>query len=97
MVKYIQSIGRYFWKPLKICTKEGIKAIVFDEYFKVSAVAEFSGSEDSNQRGYFQRPSRRRESKEFGRIFKIACDELKEKSGVTHTEPGVMTLTQMTL
>lgn len=64
-----------------------MKAIIFDEYFKVSAVAEYSGSEDSNQRGYFQNP-RRKESNEFGSIFRIACDELKEKSGNTHQTRG---------
>ena len=83
-----ESIGENTWKPHKICTEEGIKAIVFDEYFKVSAVAEYAGSEDSGQGNLFWYSRRKNRSSEFSNIFRTACDELKQESGDTHQTKG---------
>ncbi len=88
MVRYSQSIGDYTSETVEICTKEGIDTTVFDEYFKVSAVAGYAGSEDSGQSNLFWDSRRRKSSAEFGNIFRIACDELKEQSGGTHQTPG---------
>lgn len=62
--------------------------IAVDGYFKVSAVAEFSGSEDSGQSNLFWGKRRKESSDEFGCIFRLACDELKQKSGSTHQTEG---------
>lgn len=61
---------------------------MLDEYFKVSAVAEYSGSEDSGQGHLFWYTRRKESSGEFGSIFRLACDELKEQSGNTHQTEG---------
>ena len=68
-------------EPLKISTEEGIKAIGWNEYFKVSAIVEYSGSEDSGQGQLIWHTRRRESSGEFGRIFRSACDELRQKAG----------------
>jgi hypothetical protein len=66
-----------------------MKAVSFDEYFKVSAVAEYAGSEDSGQSSNaFWHRSRKESSNEFGNIFRIACDEIKQEPGNTHQTKG---------
>lgn len=75
-------------ETIEICTKEGIDTTVFDEYFKVSPVMEYAGSEDSGQSNLFWGSGRRESSNEFGSVFRIACDELKQNAGSTHQTPG---------
>lgn len=62
--------------------------MIFDEYFKVSAVAGFTGSEDSGQGNLFWYSRRKESSNEFGNIFRTACDELKNEPGITHQTKG---------
>lgn len=62
--------------------------MIFDEYFKVSAVAEYAGSEDSGQGNLFWYSRRKESSNEFGSIFRTACDELKQDAGDTHQTEG---------
>ncbi len=71
-------------ETVKIYTREGIKAIVFDMYFKVSAVAEYSSSEDSGYREGYQNDNRRESAMGFGNVFQRACEELKQTAGSTH-------------
>ena len=59
----------------------GDQSIGLDEYFKVSAVVEYSGSEDSGQGRLIWHTRRRESSGEFGNIFRVACDELKQETG----------------
>ncbi len=62
--------------------------MLFDEYFKVSAVAEYAGSEDSAQSHLFWYSRKKESSTEFGNVFRLACDELKQESGNTHQTQG---------
>ncbi|MBR1572732.1 MAG: hypothetical protein IJ655_08310 [Lachnospiraceae bacterium] len=61
---------------------------ILDEYLKVSAVAEYASSEDSASSNLFWYSKKRESSKEFGGIFKKACDELKQEAGNTHQTKG---------
>ncbi|MCR5143954.1 MAG: hypothetical protein K6B67_01440 [Lachnospiraceae bacterium] len=64
---------------------------ILDEYLKVSAVAEYASSEDSSGSNLFWYSKKRESSKEFGGIFKKACDELKNDPGSTHQTKGYIT------
>ncbi len=62
--------------------------MIFDEYFKVSAVAEYASSEDSGQGNLFWYSRRKDSSNEFGSVFRTACDDLKKETGNTHQTKG---------
>ncbi len=55
-----------------------------DTYFRVNTVQMSADSNlDSRGQTYFT-TSRRKSGSDFGNIFISACDELNQKSGITH-------------
>ena len=77
---------------MKYAPEEGI-AIELDAYLRViSAVSSSDFKVDSQKAGDFRKSQQKESSIDFGNIFKIACDELKQNQA-THTKTRVMTLT----
>lgn len=63
-----------------------------DEYLRVISAASLSDIRgDSQRREIFRKSQKKESSIDFGNIFKIACDELKQNQA-THTKTRVMTL-----
>lgn len=54
----------------------------------VSALVDYLGSDVSDGRNYNQGSNQRKPVVEFGKIFRSACDELKEESGNAHQLQG---------
>ncbi len=61
--------------------------VVISDY-KVSAILNYFDSDVSDGNFKDQKSRRKKQSVEFGNIFRSACDELKEESGQTHTGLG---------
>ena len=60
-----------------------------DGYFNVTEVLNYSGHDDDSQgREIFKKSQRKGSSNDFGNIFTTACDELKQKTGITHQNRG---------
>lgn len=64
-----------------------------DQYvFKINSVISSSDfSNDSPNQKIFQKSQRKESGIDFGNIFRLACDELKQNQA-THTKTRVMTL-----
>lgn len=63
-----------------------------DEYFRVSAIFNLTGSNADN--GFavpYQNSRKKRSGAAFGKVFKTACDELKQNQAA-HTKMRVVTL-----
>ena len=76
---------RYF---TEICTKEGIKAVTMENYFIVSPLIDYFDSNVSYGGESYRSFSRKKTDVEFGKLFRKACDELKEQSDPTHQKEG---------
>ena len=63
-----------------------------DEYFRVSAFFNLTGSDaDSGYAAPYQSTRKKRSGPAFGKVFKTACDELKQNQAA-HTKMRVYTL-----
>ncbi|MBO6214699.1 MAG: hypothetical protein J6N76_04090 [Lachnospiraceae bacterium] len=62
-----------------------------DEYFRVSAIFNLNGSASESFGVPYQNTRKKRSGPAFGKVFKTACDELKQNQAA-HTKMRVVTL-----
>ena len=75
-------------EPVEIATKE---VVAMENYFKVSSMTRTNPESDTDSQPSYRKNVLSVEHDEFGKVFKNACDELKQNQAA-HTISRVLTL-----